>query len=216
MESHKTFLQDAGSTSSGRAVLTAPYHQFKVKDIVANYDRLKAAIAKSHVPTAEHSIRVRIHATSLGFACRLSGGELTTLSIAAEIHDIGKLQIPASILEKPAALSESEWLTVRKHPIWGARLAELAFPSMPEVARCVLLHHERLDGSGYPNGLYGSEIPTFVRIIAVADAFAALTEDRAFRPAFSEAEAVRILMDGESGAYDEDILNLLARARLSH
>ena len=215
MEAHKSFRQDAGSALRGCVSLAPHNDQLKVKDIITNYDRLKASIAERHEPTAEHSIHVRIYATSLGFACRLTGNELTTLSIAAEIHDIGKLQAPIAILEKNGPLLSDEWLVIRKHSAWGAKIAAFSFPSVPEVAQCVMMHHERMDGSGYPNGLSGNEIPMLARILAVADAFAALTEDRPFRPAFSRMEALRILMYEEADRYDGYVVEMLARSRLS-
>ena len=215
MEAHRALQQDATSVVSGSARPGFPYDRLKVRDVITTYDQLKSIILNGHTPTAEHSIRVRIFATSLGFACRLSSSELTALSIAAEIHDIGKLQVPAAILDKEDKLSETDWSIMRKHPVWGARVAALAFPSMLEVAHFVLLHHERLDGSGYPNALWGSAIPFQARILAVADVFAALTEDRVFRVALGKAEALCVLMHDEKGKYDKDILELLARLDLS-
>lgn len=174
------------------------------------YERLKSSIAETHLPTAEHSIRVRICALSLGLACNLNSKALTTLTIAAEIHDIGKLQVPAHILDKPCALSEEEWETVKQHSAWGASLAEAAFPTQPEIAQCVLYHHERLDGSGYPNGLRDTDIPILPRVIAVADAFISLTEDRPYRPAATDEEALYVLMREERGKYDQLVVNMLA------
>lgn len=215
MEAHKAFQQDADSTLTGCASFAPQYDQLKVRDIITSYDRLKASIAERHIPTAEHSIRVRIYATSLGFECRLSGSELTTLSIAAEIHDIGKLQVPTGILEKEECLTGEEWSIIRMHPVWGAKIAALSFPTMPEIAQCIRLHHEHLDGSGYPDELSGYEIPMLARILCVADVFAALTEERAFRHAFTDIEALRILMHEEAERYDEYIVEMLARSRLS-
>ena len=98
-----------------------------------SYHTLKAAIANAHMPTAHHSIRVRICATLIGQACRLDGRQLTTLAIAAEVHDVGKLYISPSLLDKKDMLSQEDWATLRKHPILGAELARAAFPLMPDV-----------------------------------------------------------------------------------
>jgi HD-GYP domain-containing protein (c-di-GMP phosphodiesterase class II) len=214
MDTHNTFQHGAGLDLPEISSITT-VHEPTIKDVIANYERLKSAIARRQALTAEHSIRVRICATSLGFACRLTGSEITTLSIAAEIHDIGKLQMPTSILYKPEPLIQEEWAIMRKHPAWGAKVAAVSFPSMPEVARCIMLHHERLDATGYPNALGTDDIPFVVRILSVADAFSALTEERPFRRAYSEEDAFRIMMHDEAGRYDEFVLEILERIRLS-
>lgn len=197
MEAHVCLQSSVAPMSSGLARLTSPY------------DQLKAAIARAHRPTAEHSIRVRICATSLGFACRLMGRELTTLSIAAEVHDIGKLYVPASVLNKTEPLTQADWAIIREHPVSGARMAAGAFPGISDVARCVLYHHERLDGSGYPDGLRAGQIPALARLVAVADAFVALTEDRPFRAAYSDQQAFQVLTSDDAGKSDPEILRVL-------
>jgi len=175
----------------------------------AAYERLKTAIEKAHPATAEHSIRVRICAETLGEACSLSGKDLTTLSIASEVHDIGKLRVNRDILDKPGILTPAERAIIEMHPEWGMDITGLAFPSMPDVAESVLLHHERMDGSGYPYGLKGLRIPLVARILAVADVYVALTEDRPFRPAYSDEDALRIMMHEEKHRYDNYVLRIL-------
>ena len=195
---HLTHQQSASSSPHFADATTSHYH------------KLKAAIAEAHPPTAEHSVRVRICATNLGLTCQLTGRELSKLLIAAELHDIGKLHVPTSVLDKPGTLSEDEWSVIKEHPSIGADIVALAFPTMPEVADCILYHHERLDGSGYPNGLKGNEMPFLARLIAVSDAFAALTEDRPFRLAYTDEEAFQILTVEEEGKYDLAFLEMLA------
>jgi len=179
------------------------------------YDQLKAAIADVHPPTAEHSIRVRIYATSIGLTWGLSGRELTNLAIAAEIHDIGKLYVPIAILDKPGPLTDKEWAVIKKHPGWGAELLEGVFPGQPEIAFCVGHHHERLDGSGYPGKLREHQLPVLCRILAVADAYASLTEDRSYRAAFGSRDAMGVLRYVEEGKYDKNVLDALASVQIS-
>ncbi len=186
------------------------------KRLASAYEVLKAAIADRHLPTAEHSIRVRVCATSLGLAWGLSSRELTTLTLAAEIHDIGKLFVPIGILDKREKLSNADWAVIRNHPSWGAKIATSAFPTIPEVAQCVLCHHERIDGSGYPNGLRGSQIDLLARVISVADAFVALTEDRAFRRSLSTKEALKILSEDDKDKYDQRVVKMLTNLSLSN
>ena len=177
---------------------------------VLPYEALKGLIARSHPATAEHSVRVRICATEIGRKLNLSGFDLSVLSIAAELHDIGKIYLPQAVLDSTAKLSESEWQLVWQHPIWGAMATEQSFVSMPEIAQCIMMHHERMDGSGYPYGLSGDQIPYLARVIALADAFAALTEDRPYRSAYSSSKAVHVLYAEEAGRYDEQLLSALA------
>lgn len=179
--------------------------------VVSMYDELRAFFTRRHLPTAEHSLRVRVWAASLGSSLGLTDDELSTLTLAAEIHDIGKLHVPVSILNKPCALSDDEWLIVKQHPVWGAYVASVAFPDQPEVAQCVLCHHERLDGSGYPNNLKGDEIPFLARIVSVTDAFIALTEDRPYRRGYTEEEALNVLAYEDKGKYDIDVIQALSR-----
>lgn len=180
-----------------------------------SYHTLKAAIANAHLPTAHHSIRVRICATLIGQACRLDGRQLTTLAIAAEVHDLGKLYISPALLDKKENLSQEEWSTLRKHPILGAELARAAFPLMPDVAECVLNHHERIDGSGYPQGLVGEQISYEAKIVAVADVFVALLEDRPFRGALSPNQALSLLIMDKGKKYDTDIIDAVESMRNS-
>lgn len=175
-----------------------------------SYGTLKGLIAEMHPPTAEHSIRTRICATRLAQTLNLPGNELNVLSIAAELHDIGKIYLPRQILDKGQGLTESDWQIVRQHPLWGAVTAERSFPALSDIAMCIRLHHERLDGSGYPFGLLGCQIPYLARIVAIADAFAALTEERPYRPAYTDRQALHILFVEESGRYDEELLSALA------
>ncbi|MCE5313852.1 MAG: HD domain-containing phosphohydrolase [Armatimonadota bacterium] len=183
-----------------------PHAEVQQRSRELSYHQLKSAIAAAHMPTACHGVRVRICATSLGQAFGLDGEKLTTLAIAAEIHDIGKLCIPSDILDKRESLSPKEWDTLRRHPALGAEIAGRAFASNPEVEDCVMCHHERLDGTGYPLGLRGSQLSQLVRIVSVADAYIALTEDRAFRKAFHPEQAVEILKIDEGDKYDMDVV----------
>jgi diguanylate cyclase (GGDEF)-like protein len=127
-------------------------------------------------------------AVGVGRGLGMELDDLDDLARAAELHDIGKVAIPASILEKPDALDEEEWQHVRRHTVVGERMLAAA-PSLERVAKIVRSTHERFDGAGYPDGLAGEEIPVAARIIAVCDAFDAMTSHRAYRPTRSAAEA---------------------------
>ena len=140
-----------------------------------------------------HNLRVARLCVHIGRQLSMSAGELRVLARAGLMHDIGKLGIPDSVLGKHSALDESEWSLMRTHPEMGLNLLDRAGQSSREVL-AVLYHHERLDGSGYPYGLKAEWIPVEARIVAVADTYDALTSDRPYRKACTEAEARRVLI----------------------
>ena len=140
-----------------------------------------------------HNLRVARLCVHIGRQLSMSAGELRVLARAGLMHDIGKLGIPDSVLSKHSALDESEWSLMRTHPEMGLNLLDRAGQSSREVL-AVLYHHERLDGSGYPYGLKAEGIPVEARIVAVADTYDALTSDRPYRNACTEAEARRVLI----------------------
>lgn len=176
----------------------------------AAYESLKNAVSAWHGPTAEHSIRVRIQATYLGMALGLTGKELTLLSYGAELHDIGKIRIPLSILDKTVPLTPFDIASIESHPTCGAEMASRAFVANSDVIACILQHHEREDGSGYPNGLTGHHINPLAKIVAVADTYAALREDRPYGERMTDAEALMVLLDDDRGRFDPSVVRMLA------
>jgi HD-GYP domain-containing protein (c-di-GMP phosphodiesterase class II) len=117
------------------------------------------------------------------------------------LHDIGKVGIPESILCKTTPLTELEWVVMRSHPNQGARIVE-PIPFMGEAVEIVRSHHERFDGTGYPRGLEGEEIPLAARIFSIADSFDAMTSDRPYRSALSTDEAVAEILAGSGTQFD--------------
>jgi HD-GYP domain-containing protein (c-di-GMP phosphodiesterase class II) len=141
-----------------------------------------------------HNLRVARLCVHIGRQMSMSASELRILARAGLMHDIGKLGIPDAVLGKHSPLDESEWILMRAHPEMGLTLLDRAGQSSREVL-AVLYHHERLDGSGYPYGLKAETIPIEARIVAVADTYDALTSDRPYRFACSQAEARRVLTE---------------------
>jgi HD-GYP domain-containing protein (c-di-GMP phosphodiesterase class II) len=146
----------------------------------------------------EHNLRVARLCVHIGRQMSMSASELRVLARAGLMHDIGKLGIPEAVLGKHSPLDESEWILMRSHPEMGLTLLDRAGQSSREVL-AVLYHHERLDGSGYPYGLKAEAIPIEARIVAVADTYDALTSDRPYRKACTQAEARRVLVE-EAGS----------------
>ncbi len=143
-------------------------------------------------------------------ALGVSGEELEDVRRAAELHDVGKVAIPDAILQKPAALDDSEWDFIRRHTIVGERILNAA-PALTEVARIVRASHERWDGGGYPDGLRGDEIPLGARIVAVCDAYNSMTSARPYNHAHSNAEALTELRRCAGEQFDPNVVDALCR-----
>jgi putative nucleotidyltransferase with HDIG domain len=146
----------------------------------AALEALSATVDARDAYTAGHSRRVRDVSLSVGVQLGLTRADLETLSQAALLHDIGKIGVPDSVLLKPGALSQAEWLVMKSHPEEGARIIE-RLGYLDEVVPAIRHHHERPDGRGYPHGLRGDEIPLAARIIHVADALDAMLTKRVYR-----------------------------------
>ena len=158
-----------------------------------------------------HNLRVARLCVHIGRQLSMSASELRVLARAGLLHDIGKLGIPDAVLGKHSPLDDAEWDLVRTHPELGLTMLDHAGHPSREVL-AVLYHHERLDGSGYPYGLRGEAIPIEARIVAVADTYDALTSDRPYRMACSEAEARRVLTDEAAGRLDPRAVGALFSA----
>lgn len=160
--------------------------------------------------TRGHSERVATLARRLALAAGIPPGTADTVAQAGLLHDIGKIAIPESVLRKPGPLSVDEWAVMRQHPLIGAQIvAPLEF--FAEGTVILRHHHERHDGSGYPDGLRGELIPLGARIVAVADVFDALTSDRPYRSRLSPAEAVRRIEEQAGFTLDARLAALCIR-----
>ena len=152
--------------------------------------------------TEEHTRRVATWAVALGESLGLRGGRLRELALAGILHDIGKLSVPHAILTKPGKLTDEEMAVIRLHPVWGDELlAQLGHPE--RIRRWVRGHHERLDGSGYPDRLAGSCLDLETRILAVADVYDALVSPRVYRSAWTSDRALALLREGAGTLFDE-------------
>jgi HD-GYP domain-containing protein (c-di-GMP phosphodiesterase class II) len=141
-------------------------------------------LGHAHTFAQAHGERVSSVAVRIGRELGLVGHHLDELRLAGTLHDIGKLCVPVPIVEKRGPLSGDEWVLVRSHPVEGERLLR-PFVRQRDVLAAVRWHHERWDGGGYPDGLRGAATPLCARIVAVADAYSAMTEQRPYRPPLS-------------------------------
>ena len=162
-----------------------------------------------------HCQRVSDYAVRLGRRVGMPDEQLDALRVAAVLHDIGKICIPAGILNKPGPLTEKEQVLVRTHPAAGEEICS-PLKSLRPVLPIIRHHHERMDGSGYPDGLAGEEIPLAARVLQVADIYDALTSDRPYRETLTSTEALRIINEEtEKGWRDENLVNALETLNLS-
>jgi putative nucleotidyltransferase with HDIG domain len=163
--------------------------------------------AKDHT-THDHLQRVQLYAVEIGKDLGLSEQELEALTTAAVLHDIGKLAVPESIISKPGKLTRSEFEKMKIHPVVGAEIlerVEFPYPVVPIVRS----HHEKWDGSGYPHGLKGSEIPIGARILAAVDCLDALASDRQYRRALPLDEAMARVVSEAGAAFDPAVVHAL-------
>lgn len=173
-------------------------------------EALVAAIdAKDH-HTAGHSRRVTAMSMALCDELKVSNEERFALELAAKLHDIGKVALPDSALNKQSPLTEEEWAAMREHPAVGAKIVG-AISELAYVSTIIRHHHERLDGTGYPDGLSGPAIPYMSRIIAVADAYEAMTSERAYRSRLTPAEAIKELRRHSGTYYEPEVVEVLEK-----
>jgi PAS domain S-box-containing protein/diguanylate cyclase (GGDEF)-like protein len=169
------------------------------------HEILLQALAEREPSLREQSAGVAALSVALGARLGLRGDALEELRLAAELHDVGKLAIPDAVLHKPGPLSKDEWAFVHQHTLIGQRILAGA-PALRAIGEIVRSTHERWDGAGYIDGLASSEIPLAARIIAVCDAYSAMTSERPYRKAISSSEALAELRRGASSQFDPDIV----------
>lgn len=162
--------------------------------------------------TRRHSEDVLVYSLQIASELGLSADEQQTVAVAALLHDVGKIGVPDEILRKPGQLSDEEFEAIKQHPEMGANIVG-AVPGFEEVLGAVRHHHERWDGGGYPGGLCGEETPIFARLMAVADAFSAMTTDRPYRKGMEERRALSILEDGAGTQWDPACVSAFLRVR---
>jgi putative two-component system response regulator len=175
-----------------------------VQDVLVS---LATAVEAKDPTTEHHCSRLAHAAVAVARSLALSEEMIEAIGYGAVLHDIGKIGIAETILQKERDLTEEEWVEMRKHPTIGATIIEpLQIGRL--AAPIVRHHHERWDGKGYPNGLRGEAIPIGARIVSVADAFDAMTHDRPYRTALSLGDAIEQLISGRGRQFDGDVVTL--------
>src|SRR5712691_2941077 len=147
--------------------------------------------------TRGHSMRVAHYSVEIARAMDLDNDLIDTIALGAELHDVGKIGVSESVLHKAGKLSDAEYRHIMEHPVIGARILGPLMRDAPGALSIVRSHHERLDGTGFPDSLKGDQIPLEVRVVGVADSFDAMTSVRPYRPALSVQKALQELEDGK-------------------
>jgi len=172
--------------------------------------RLAKAIEYRDLGTGIHLLRMSHYAEVLAEALGMPDEETRILTLAAPLHDIGKIGVPDAILLKRGSLTEEEFAVMRRHPLIGYEILRDSQSRFVQMGALIAMrHHERWDGSGYPDGLKGDEIPLPARIVAVADVFDALTSERPYKPAWSTEEALDYMKENSGTLFDPVVVDAL-------
>jgi len=182
-----------------------------LRDNLANITPIVAAVDAKAAFMQGHSDKVARYAVQLGQALGLPQDDVERLRQAGLLHDVGLLAVPDAILNKTETPTAQEWDVIRRHPAAGAEILEQV-PALLPIAAAVRHHHERFDGSGYPDGLKDGAIPYFARILAVANAYSAMTVNWPMRLALPPEEVGKILRDGAGKQFDPDIVAAFVQA----
>lgn len=180
-----------------------------IKDVKLNNDAISLLSNvfsfDDHIYT--HSLDVAIYSLALGIALGYNETQLIEIGLGAILHDIGKIMLPLSILQKKARLSDEEFGIVKKHTEYGFNMLRKAPNISLLTAHCAYQHHERLNGSGYPRGLKANQIHQYSKVIAIADVFDAVTTNRVYRKAMLPHEGLELLFSGAGEQFDVDMIH---------
>jgi len=185
--------------------------EFSINETEAILFSLAQAVEQRDRQTAGHCERLAFISVALGMAMHLDRVSLIALYRGGFLHDVGKVGIPDSILFKPGKLTAEEWTTMRSHPVRGEEICR-PLASLAPVLPLIRHHHERWDGSGYPDGLHGEQIPLEARLLQIADIYDALISPRPYKPAYSPAQALAMIRtETDRGWRDPEVIDLFFR-----
>ncbi len=208
VESAPPIIQETSQPDAMEYTLAAEFTLDPTESILFGLAR---AVEQRDKQTAGHCERIAFTAVAIGLALSLNRSEILALHRGGHLHDLGKVGMPDSILFKPGKLNAEEWKIMRSHPARGEEICR-PLASLASVLPIIRHHHERWDGSGYPDGLSGDQIPYLARIVQVADIYDALVNPRPYKPGYSPKQALRILREEtERGWRDPEIVEIFFR-----
>ncbi len=206
-DANKLQLISLVADQAASAIRRASLHE----QLEANYMQTVIALANAvdarDKYTEDHSIRMEKYVEDISLDFGFSEDQIQTMRWSARLHDIGKIGIPDGILSKPGVLDTMEWVEMRKHPVIGYNILA-PIKKMSNVGPIILAHHEKFDGTGYPNGLKGEEIPLGARILTVVDSYIAMTDNRIYRKSRTHEEAINELIACSGTQFDPKVVNL--------
>ncbi len=179
------------------------YLSSKIRALVA----LANSVEEKDIYTHGHIARVKDYALKIGNKMRLSKEKIENIGFAALFHDIGKTNVPDEILKKTGKLTDEEFEIIKKHSVWGAEIVSSTY--FEKLSEIIMQHHERIDGSGYPDKIKGEKICIEAKVIAVADSYDAMTSDRPYRQALLPSIAIEELISLKAIHYDERVVDAL-------
>jgi putative nucleotidyltransferase with HDIG domain len=200
----------AGSRVGRQALVTAHEAVDAVSRALLDQEDLlwsMVATMQRHLQTHTHAINTAVYAVMLARLLTITAEtDVADVGRGALLHDIGKNRVPDRILDKPGPLDEGEWRIMRTHPEVGFEIVTRTLGTVPSYAHIILEHHERVNGSGYPAGRTGDDVPLDSQLVAIADAFDALTSPRPYKGPSSPFEALRIMRFEMAGQFNERVL----------
>lgn len=219
-ESNELVINVAGALERRRLTMESRQHERLLEEKVHERTRevretqeeitlrLVAAAEHRDEETGAHVKRIGLYAAEIAAELGWAANAVEDIRLAAPMHDIGKIGIPDAILRKPGKLTPQEFEVIKQHTVIGARILSGAQSPLLRMARDITLsHQEKWDGSGYPGGIAGDDIPECARIVAVADVYDALTHDRVYRPAISEAQSLAIMEEGRGSHFERRVFD---------
>ena len=197
-------ITDQLSNAIYRSRINQQLENFSLESVLA----LSRTLETRDINSGNHSKGMAELSEKVAIRMKCNTKEVREICWASLLHDIGKIGIEDRILRKPGPLDDAEWERMKTHPLIGAQIVK-GISGLESLAPLIESHHERLDGSGYPNHLKGDEIPLGARILAVVDSYCAMTEGRIYRPAIPHEEAIEILIKGRNTVFDPEVVNAL-------